>query len=113
MKLTFQHLVAITNVLLIAVILFQINQSSAWREDFKRSIEQLTVETQRNLSALQSRLEGKVNGLSESLDQYQNNTSRSLRILEQRVESIERRPAVIMNGFQGYKKSGNQNNHNQ
>jgi len=113
MKLTFQHLVAITNVLLIAVILFQINQSSVWREEFKHSIEQLTIETQRNLSALQSRLEGKVNGLNESLDQYQNNTSRSLRILEQRVENIERRPAVIMNGFQGYKNSGNQNNHNQ
>lgn len=111
MKITFQHIVALTNVLLIAVILFQINQSSVWRDEFKNSIEQLTIETQRNLAALQSRLEGKVNGLNESLDTYQNNTNRSLRILEQRVENIERRPAVIMNGYQGYKNSGNQNNH--
>lgn len=110
MKITFQHIVALTNVLLIAVILFQINQSSVWRDEFKNSIEQLTIETQRNLSALQSRLEGKVNGLNESLDTYQSNTNRSLRILEQRVENIERRPAVIMNGYQGYKNSGNQNN---
>lgn len=110
MKITFQHIVALTNVLLIAVILFQINQSSVWRDEFKNSIEQLTIETQRNLAALQSRLEGKVNGLNESLDTYQNNTNRSLRILEQRVENIERRPAVIMNGYQGYKNSGNQNN---
>ncbi|WP_273806970.1 MULTISPECIES: hypothetical protein [unclassified Pseudomonas] len=111
MKITFQHITTVTNIALIIAICWSMSQSNTWQREFKESINQLTLETQRNLTSLQSRLENKINNLNESLDTYQSNTSRSLRILEQRVENIERRPAVIMNGYQGYKNSGNQNNH--
>ncbi|APQ14283.1 hypothetical protein BJP27_23385 [Pseudomonas oryzihabitans] len=110
MKITFQHITTFTNIALIVAICWSMSQSTTWQREFKESINQLTLETQRNLTSLQSRLENKINNLNESLDTYQSNTSRSLRILEQRVENIERRPAVIMNGYQGYKNSGNQNN---
>lgn len=113
MKITFQHVTTFTNIALIGAICWSMSQSNTWQQEFKESITQLTLETQRNLTTLQSRLESKINVLNESLDQYQINTGRSLRNLEQRVESLEKRPAVIMNGFQGYKNSGNQNNNNQ
>ncbi|KTT60248.1 hypothetical protein SB8_01240 [Pseudomonas oryzihabitans] len=110
MKITFQHIITFTNIALIIAICWSMSQSNTWQREFKESITQLTLETQRNLTSLQSRLENKINNLNESLDTYQSNTSRSLRILEQRVENIERRPAVIMNGYQGYKNSGSQIN---
>lgn len=112
MKITFQHVTTFTNVALIGAICWSMSQSTTWQREFKESINELTIETQRNLTAMQSRLENKINNLNESLDQYQINTGRNLRNLEQRVESLEKRPAVIMNGFQGYKNSGNQLNNN-
>lgn len=110
MKITFQHITTTTNIALIIAICWSMSQSNTWQREFKESINQLTLETQRNLTSMQSRLENKINVLNESLDQYQINTGRSLRILEQRVESLEKRPTIIMNGQQGFRtQSQNQN----
>lgn len=114
MKITFQHITTFTNVALIGAIFWSMSQSTTWQREFKESINQLTLETQRNLTAMQSRLENKINNLNESLDQYQINTGRSLRNLEQRVESLERKPTVIFNGQQGFRTQGqSQQNTNQ
>lgn len=113
MKITFQHVITFTNIALIGAICWSMSQSNTWQREFKDSINQLTLETQRNLTAMQSRLEDKINNLNESLDQYQTNTGRSLRILEQRVESLERKPAVIFNGQQGFRTQGQNQINNQ
>lgn len=113
MKITFQHITTFTNIALIVAICWSMSQSNTWQREFKESIHQLTLETQRNLTSLQSRLENKINNLNESLDTYQSNTSRSLRILEQRVESLEKRPTIIMNGQQGFRTQGQNQNINQ
>lgn len=112
MKITFQHVTTFTNVALIGAICWSMSQSTTWQREFKDSINQLTLETQRNLTAMQGRLENKINNLNESLDQYQVNTGRTLRILEQRIDAIERKPVVIFNGQQGMNTHG-QNQINQ
>ena len=112
MKLTFQHLTTFTNIGLIAAICWSMSQSTTWQHEFKESISQLTVETQRNLTSMQGRLENKINTLNESLDQYQINTGRSLRNLEQRVENLERKPTVIFNGQQGFRTQGQSQQNN-
>lgn len=113
MKVTFHHICAFTNIALIGAICWSMSQSTTWQREFKQSINELTIETQRNLTAMQSRLENKINNLNESLDQYQINTGRSLRNLEQRVESLEKRPTIIMNGQQGFRTQGQNQNINQ
>lgn len=114
MKITFQHVTTFTNVALIGAICWSMSQSTTWQREFKQSINELTIETQRNLTSMQSRLENKINNLNESLDQYQINTGRSLRNLEQRVESLERKPTVIFNGQQGFRtQQQSQQNTNQ
>lgn len=110
---TFNRLLAIPQLILAGLVVAQLYQNQGMRSEVMTQFEQLQTKTDRAVFSLQSQVENKFNTLRQQLDEDKVNNDRAFRILKDRVDNLERRPAVIMNGFQGYKNSGNQNNHNQ
>lgn len=114
MKLeTFNRYLAVPQIILSLLVCAQLYQNQNTRTEILGQLEAFQTKTERTLFSIQSQVESKFNQLRGQIDEDKLNNDRAFRILKDRVDNLERRPAVIMNGFQGYKNSGNQNNNNQ
>ena len=111
MKLeTFNRYLAVPQIILSILVCAQLYQNQNTRTEILGQLETFQTKTERTLYSIQSQLESKFNQLRGQIDEDKINNDRAFRILKERVDNLERRPAVIMNGYQGYKNSGNQNN---
>lgn len=107
----FNKFMAVPQIVLSLLVCAQLYQNQNTRTEILGKIETLQVKTERSLFSIQNELETKFNALRQQQDETQFSNSRSIRLLEQRVEALEKKPVVIMNGFQqGPHASGNQNN---
>lgn len=109
----FNKVMAVPQIILSLLVCAQLYQNQNNRAEILSQLEAFQTKTERTLYSIQSQLESKFNQLRGQIDEDKINNDRAFRILKERVDNLERRPTVIMNGYQGYKNSGNQNNNNQ
>ncbi len=111
---TFNRLLAIPQLILAGLVVVQLYQNQHLRTDILEQLETLQMKTERSLFSIQSQLESKFNQLRQEQDTNQVNNERALRILNERVKSLEQKPVVIFNGQQGFRTQGqSQQNTNQ
>lgn len=115
MKLeTFNRYLAVPQIILSILVCAQLYQNQNNRTEILGQLETFQAKTERTLYSIQSQLESKFNQLRGQIDEDKINNDRAFRILKERVDNLERRPTVIMNGQQGFRTSGqSQQNTNQ
>lgn len=107
----FNRFMVLPQVILSLLVCAQLWQNQSMRKDILDQLESYQLKTERTLFSIQSQLENKFNQLRGQIDEDKLNNDRAFRILKERVDSLERKPQVIMNGFQqGPNASGSQNN---
>lgn len=115
MKLeTFNRYLAVPQIILSILVCAQLYQNQNTRTEILGQLETFQTKTERTLYSIQSQLESKFNQLRGQIDEDKINNDRAFRILKERVDNLERRPAVIFNGQQGFRtQQQSQQNTNQ
>lgn len=85
----FVHLTTLVLLILMITIVFSNNKSSDERSNFSLQLEDFKQEVGRVRAKNIDMLEGRINRLSETQDNYQNTTSSKLSILEAKVMKLE------------------------
>ena len=99
----FEKVMTAVHIVMIVLLIWQINQSQNLRSELTTMIEKQGIELNRSVLELQSRLESKVSSLNAVLDEDRIRNERQLRLLKERVETLESRKPVVINAQQGYR----------